>query len=112
MPTGVEFVPMIWGKRDIPEIGQAKGGVLLGFNEPERSEQSNLTVEEALALWPQLEATKMRLGSPAPAHGPKGMRWLEQFMAGCAEKKLRVDFICLHWYGPNQIQCRGIASPD
>ena len=71
MPAGVEFVPMIWGKRDIPEIEavEKKDGVLLGFNEPEREKQANMTVEEALELWPKLEATKMRLGSPAPAGG-------------------------------------------
>ena len=102
MPAGVEFVPMIWGKRDIPAIGQMKGKVLLGFNEPEREKQSNMTVEEALEVWPKLEATKMRLGSPAPAGGgarPGG--WLDRFMAGVREKEYRVDFICLHWYGQN-----------
>jgi len=104
MPTGVEFVPMIWGKRDIPSIGKlsGEGRPLLGFNEPDRKDQGNMTVEEALAEWPKLEATKMRLGSPAPAGGgarPGG--WLDLFMSGCKEKGYRVDFICLHWYGPN-----------
>ena len=104
MPAGVEFVPMIWGKRDIPEIEavEKKDGVLLGFNEPEREKQANLTVEEALDLWPKLEATKLRLGSPAPAGGgarPGG--WLDRFMAGSKERGYRVDFICLHWYGEN-----------
>ena len=102
MPTGVEFVPMIWGKRDIPAIDKVSGvgKVLLGFNEPDREKQGNITVEEALAEWPKLEATKMRLGSPAPAGGgarPGG--WLDRFMAGCKEKGYRVDFVCLHWYG-------------
>ena len=102
MPAGVEFAPMIWGKKDIPEIDKAaaSGTVLLGFNEPNREKQANMTVEEALDLWPRLEATRMRLGSPAPAGGgatPGG--WLDRFMAGCQERGYRVDFICLHWYG-------------
>ena len=102
IPSGVEFVPMIWGKRDLPAIGQVKGKVLLGFNEPDREKQAHLTVEEALELWPQLAATQMWLGSPAPAGGgarPGG--WLDRFMTGAKEKGLRVDFICLHWYGEN-----------
>ena len=102
LPQGVEFVPMIWGKRDIPEIGRVNGKILLGFNEPDREKQANMTVEEALQIWPRLEATGMRLGSPAPAGG--GARpdsWLDRFMAGAKEKGCRVDFVCLHWYGGN-----------
>ena len=104
MPSGVEFVPMIWGKKDIPSINKVagEGKTLLGFNEPNKSKQADMTVEEALDLWPKLEATKMRLGSPAPAGGgatPGG--WLDRFMTGCKEKGYRVDFICLHWYGEN-----------
>jgi len=102
VPAGVEFVPMIWSKRDIPAIGKAHshGDVLLGFNEPERKKQADITVDEALDLWPKLEATQMRLGSPAPAGGgarPGG--WLDRFMTGCKERGYRVDFVCLHWYG-------------
>ena len=43
--------------------------MLLGFNEPDLAEQANMTVEKALELWPRLEATGMRLGSPAVACG-------------------------------------------
>lgn len=104
LPQGVEFVPMIWGKKDFSEIQKAKnyGKVLLGFNEPDREKQANMTVEEALDVWPKLEATKMRIGSPVPAGGgarPGG--WLDRFMTGAKEKGYRVDFVCLHWYGEN-----------
>jgi len=102
LPDGVEFVPMIWGKKDLPVSGQIKGKVLLGFNEPDREKQANMTVEEALQAWPQLEATQMRLGSPAPAGGPaRPGGWLDRFMTGAREKGYRVDFICVHWYGEN-----------
>ena len=102
LPQGVEFIPMIWGNRDIPEIGRVSGKVLLGFNEPDREKQANMTVEEALEIWPKLEATGMRLGSPAPAGGgARADGWLDRFMAGAKEKGYRVDFVCLHWYGEN-----------
>jgi hypothetical protein len=59
-----------------------------------------MTVSQALALWPQLMATGMTLGSPAVASGadtPGG--WLDQFMAGAKARGYRVDFITVHWYG-------------
>jgi hypothetical protein len=103
-PAGVEFVPMIWGEKSLtPDaLRQAKrnGDTLLGFNEPDFAAQSNLSVERALDLWPQLESTGMRLGSPAVAVGAdKDGGWLDRFMTGAKERGYRVDFITLHWYG-------------
>ncbi|ATE56626.1 sigma-70 family RNA polymerase sigma factor [Actinosynnema pretiosum] len=104
IPQGVEFVPMIWGAKTVTPANLAavkgQGGTLLGFNEPDLGEQSNMSVEQALDLWPQLQATGMRLGSPAVAYGgDKAGGWLDRFMAGARQRGLRVDFITLHWYG-------------
>ncbi|HEV7963959.1 MAG TPA: sigma-70 family RNA polymerase sigma factor [Actinoplanes sp.] len=103
-PSGVEFVPMIWGKANVTDatLAQAKseGKVLLGFNEPDMGGQANMSVEDALAAWPKLEATGMRLGSPAVAYGgDTAGGWLDRFMSGAKDKGLRVDFITVHWYG-------------
>ncbi len=102
---GIQFVPMIWGQKNVtaPELAAAKAtgaGILLGFNEPNVHGQSNMTVAEAIADWPQLEATGMRLGSPAVGTGEdvKPHGWLVQFMAQVIAKGYRVDFICLHPY--------------
>ena len=56
LPEGVEFVPMIWGKKNLPDIDKVigRGKVLLAFNEPERKKQGNITVEVALEAWPKL----------------------------------------------------------
>jgi RNA polymerase sigma factor (sigma-70 family) len=103
-PSGVDFVPMIWGSASVTAsaLSQARsaGHYLLGFNEPDRGDQANLSVAQALDLWPQLMATGLTLGSPAVATGgdtPGG--WLDQFMSGAASRGYRVDFITLHWYG-------------
>jgi Glycosyl hydrolase catalytic core len=103
-PRGVSFVPMIWGPGSVTAAGlrQARqaGHVLLTFNEPDMGSQSNMTVDQALRLWPQLMATGMRLSSPAVAYGgdtPGG--WLDQFLRGAAARHYRVNFIALHWYG-------------
>lgn len=103
-PAGVEFVPMIWGAGAVndTELNRARslGTTLLGFNEPDMAGQADMSVEQALTLWPRLQATGMRLGAPAVAFGgdrPGG--WLDRFMSGAAARGYRVDFIPLHWYG-------------
>lgn len=103
-PAGVQFVPMIWGPNSATKgnLRQARreGPYLLGFNEPDNAGQSNMTVAQALALWPRLMATHLKLGSPAVATDaatPGG--WLDQFMKGARTDGYRVNFIAVHWYG-------------
>lgn len=102
--TSARFVPMIWGAKSVndAELARAKaaGDVLLGFNEPDFDSQADMSVEQALKLWPRLQATGMRLGSPAvavDAARPGG--WLDKFISGTRARGYRVDFIALHWYG-------------
>lgn len=108
LPPEVAFTPMVWGYWG-QEAGLAKLGEkaklagqtdLLGFNEPDGKDQANLSVEKALAAWPALMRTGLRLGSPACVHPDK--EWMQAFMKGVEERKLRVDFICMHSYaGPD-----------
>jgi hypothetical protein len=103
-PRGVQFVPMIWGAGSVTTatLRQARheGHYLLGFNEPDNAGQSNLTVTQALHLWPRLMSTGMTLGSPAVATGAATAGgWLDRFMAGAAADHYRVNFIAVHWYG-------------
>ena len=102
-PSGIEFVPMIWGRDSIQEgTLQAASNykALLGFNEPDRLDQADMQVKEAIDLWPHMMAANVRLGSPAPANADgSDSDWLGSFMKEAVEKGLRVDFICLHWYG-------------
>ncbi|WP_413807675.1 glycosyl hydrolase [Streptomyces sp. OE57] len=103
-PKGVEFVPTIWGPGSVndAELGKAakEGKNLLTFNEPDLSSQANMSVEQALDLWPRLEKTGLKLGAPAvAANADKPGAWLDQFMKGAAKRHLRVDFIPVHWYG-------------
>lgn len=100
------FVPMVFSARALLELN-AIGDVmrqlpetqtrhLLGFNEPDHAGQSNMSVDEAIRLWPQLQSTGLRLGSPATtnAAGP----WLDQFMTKARRANLRVDFLTVHCY--------------
>ncbi|MBO0359201.1 T9SS type A sorting domain-containing protein [Hymenobacter sp. BT186] len=68
----------------------------LGFNEPNGADQANMTVKQALAEWPNLMQTGLRLGSPAPTDGGTG--WLYQFMDKADSAGYRVDFVAVHFY--------------
>ncbi|MFJ4685200.1 glycosyl hydrolase [Streptomyces sp. NPDC091377] len=103
-PEGVEYVPMIWGPGSVTdaELGAAakEGTTLLGFNEPDHGGQANMSPEQALDLWPRLQATGLRMGAPAVATGADvADGWLDRFMKGAEQRGLRVDFIPVHWYG-------------
>jgi hypothetical protein len=108
---GLDFVPMIKGTphfrpglfEGVTKMAQEKKAAhLLGYNEPERKDQGNLTVAAALELWPKLEAIGLPLGSPAPSSDGGGMKWLDEFMASAKQKKCRIDFLALHWYRSNK----------
>lgn len=107
-PQGIEFIPMVWGLKDDPKLDttvaalaeKKKAGTfttVLGFNEPDGKDQANMTVEAALEKWPKLMETGLRLGSPSAVHADSA--WMAEFMREAEKRKLRVDFITVHWYG-------------
>ncbi|MEW2426590.1 sigma-70 family RNA polymerase sigma factor [Micromonospora sp. NPDC047644] len=114
-PRGATFVPMIRSAENVTaaELARARaaGPYLLTFNEPDLPEQANMTVEQALDLWPQLMATGSKLGSPAVAWGaPDPQGWLDRFMTGAQARGHRVDFITLHWFGADFTTATAVAQ--
>jgi hypothetical protein len=109
IPDNVEYVPMFWGKGSVnaDNLARIKGLIadgkvkyVLGFNEPDGAKQANMTVDEAIALWPELETLNIPLGSPATV-SPNN-EWMIEFMQKADALNLRVDFIAVHNYGgPN-----------
>lgn len=107
--TTPSFVPMIRSARSMDQgaikyatsqLPLTKAKNLLGFNEPDVRSQANMTVDQAISLWPQLQTTGLRLGSPATAN-PSSL-WLEEFMSKAKSRGLRVDFMTMHCYAwPN-----------
>ncbi|HEX9229634.1 MAG TPA: glycosyl hydrolase [Arthrobacter sp.] len=100
-----DFIPMIWGKESVrrkdleevqSELHVTGAAELLGFNEPDHPEQADMSVDTAVELWPALESSGLRLGSPAPVQALGD--WLKEFMDRAASKDLRVDFITMHSY--------------
>jgi hypothetical protein len=109
-PSGIEFTPMLWGgKRDNETIAALlqeevisnfqTGQVLRlhGFNEPDKADQSNISVARALELWPLLESIGIPLVSPSCAE-PEG-QWMQEFMSNATADCKRVDWVGVHWYG-------------
>ncbi|MFH6772330.1 glycosyl hydrolase [Gaetbulibacter aestuarii] len=106
VPENVEYVPMFWGKGSVTEanltrikglIDEGKVKYVLGFNEPDGANQANMTVDEAIALWPQLETLGVPLGSPATVSPDNS--WMQEFMQRADAEGLRVDFVTVHSYG-------------
>lgn len=109
-PEGVEFVPMLWDEKhvtteninylkELAENEEIK--YLLGFNEPDLESQANMTVDEAIALWPQLESVGVPLGSPVTTSPNKD--WMNEFMDKAIENNLRVDFVAIHIYDRSNV---------
>lgn len=101
----LEYVPMRHGKtwpaysniNTKPSVTHA-----LGYNEPDRPDQANATVDEALAAWPEMLKSGLRAGSPSPSDASVGADWLFEFMRRADSLNYRVDFIPVHWYKGGQ----------
>lgn len=117
---GAEFVPMVWGGSGLTpdevsaavERAVAAGHTtVLGFNEPDRDDQANMTVEQAVALWPSMVADDdVLVGSPATSSDASGQEWMREFMTQVTDRNLRVDFLAVHWYGWGEGSCDADAA--
>ncbi len=122
--TASQFDPMIWGHTgkeqsasgvasEIAGIVSAGYKAVLGFNEPDNTGQSNMSVATAISLWPSFDDPSLRLGSPATQGNSTGLMWIQNFMSQVnadTTGKLRVDFIATHWYGWNSGSCDAKAA--
>jgi len=100
--TDAEYAPMQWGGGYSTGINsKQKSTQLLAFNEPDSAVQANLTVAQAIANWPSLMQSGLRLGAPAVSDSGTtgtGLDWIYSFMNQATNLGYRVDFIPIHWY--------------
>ncbi len=91
-----EFVPEKWGAGGSGKSLYTLEDVshLIGYNEPDHTEQSNVSVEKAIEEWPILQKTGLRLGSPATTD----FNWLYSFMSEAKKRNYRVDYVVIHAY--------------
>lgn len=69
---------------------------LLGYNEPDNSNQSNVTVENTIRDWPDMLKAGLRLGSPAPCHARNS--WSDAFWKYINLYNYRCDIAVGHIY--------------
>ncbi|KAJ3909621.1 hypothetical protein F5879DRAFT_36652 [Lentinula edodes] len=117
LPSGIEHVPMQWGQANIEAfentVKEAGAKYVLGFNEPEQPSQSNINATAAASLWQKymnpLSASGIKIGAPAVSSAPEGKTWLDDFFSAC-DKKCKIDFLPLHWYGQGSQYFLGYLS--
>jgi autotransporter-associated beta strand protein len=112
IPADTSFHPMQWGSfswdigsdqgplwQNYPNWRKRSDGVhLLGFNEPDRTDQSNMTLSQVVSLWPRLQELDLPLVSPAPGTSS----WLSGFYTQADALGYRVDYTAVHTYpGPS-----------
>jgi autotransporter-associated beta strand protein len=98
-----EYIPMMWsGSSGTSGINSKQGSTqVLGFNEPDQTNQANMTVAQAIAAWPALMRSGLRVGAPAVSDSGlagQGPNWLYSFMAQATNLGYRVDYVPIHWY--------------
>lgn len=95
-----EYVP-IRQTRDWPSWSEINANNtathLLGYNEPDHTEQHGgeiIPVDYAIAEWPKMMESGLRLGSPATTD----FNWLYEFIRKCDSLNYRVDYVAIHAY--------------
>lgn len=73
---------------------------VLGYNEPDHTDQANCTPIQAIRQWPELFKSGLRLGSPTPDAIRKD--WLVKFLELADSLNYRVDFVVGHMYWNGQ----------
>jgi hypothetical protein len=118
------FVPMVWGHTgseqtasgiasEVSSAVSAGYSYILGFNEPDNTSQSNISVATAISLWPSFKNPSLRVGAPATQGNSAGLTWIKNFMSQVnadTTGTLQVDFIATHWYGWNAGSCDAKAA--
>jgi autotransporter-associated beta strand protein len=105
------FYPMFWSapsQNTINTTLTTNPQYILGFNEPDVSTQSNMTVAQAITSWTTISSTtvtynanhgtNIQLVSPAVSDTSAGEAWLKSFMSQATTAGLKVDAVAFHWY--------------
>jgi Glycosyl hydrolase catalytic core len=111
-----EYVPMSWLKGGVSDSsinnGIKKTGLTsyLAFNEPENTKEANITVI-ALPHYKKLLRAGHRMRAPVMMEGDL-KKWLDTFTDFAEQQKLRIDFVCVHWYDWDNWLSTKDTNPD
>ncbi len=121
--NGISFYPMVWNaglnkdnisrlKKDYPQTGW-----ILGYNEPNLTDQANMVPSVAAKSWPELRSFSKEVGmslmSPALNYGTLSgysdpVVWLDEFIGCDGIGPDAFDAIALHCYMPNAAGMRSM----
>src|SRR3954467_11908110 len=105
----VRRLPAWWqGGQSTAELDsmRANGDIIIGTNEPD-SGHLGMTVDDAIAIWPQFMALGNRLAAPS---ADIGGTWLPDFMNKIALHGYRVDVMNVHYYTRNTNPVSAVAD--
>ncbi|KAJ5982429.1 hypothetical protein N7451_012529 [Penicillium sp. IBT 35674x] len=121
IPSGEEYVPMLWGSVDVDswaaavKTALADGSThLMGFNEPDSSSQADMSYSNAATYYKQhltIYADHAKLISPAVTSSTttgKGLSWLSSFLSECTDCK--ISAVAVHWYGNTLAELKSFVT--
>lgn len=113
----MDFIPMLWngnfntGAVESFLLANPHVRYLLVMNEPNLTDQANLTPAQAAAIWPSYEAVAARTGvkivGPAITWGTQSgysdpVAWLDAFYTAYRNanggRDPQIDYLAFHWY--------------
>ncbi|WP_428741661.1 glycosyl hydrolase, partial [Tenacibaculum sp.] len=97
--ASIEYVPMrhnLYWPSFNPAYTQEGYTHFLAYNEPDRPDQANMSVQTCIDNWKYFLKSGLRVGSVATSDPFNG--YLGNFMAAAEAQNLRVDFIPIHAY--------------
>lgn len=110
---GIDFCPMIWNGNYNPDNirnykrAHPEAEYILAFNEPNLTDQANMTPAEAAVFWPDIvslaDELGMKLISPAMNYGTlegysDPWKWLDEFLQQPGVSADDIDGIAVHCY--------------
>lgn len=123
--SDIDYCPMCWsGSYSADRIrayvkAHPNTKYLLGFNEPNLTDQANMTPQRAGELWPAVvrlaKELNLKLGAPAMNYGTLSgysnpIKWLDEFLSIDSVSIDDIDFIPIHCYMMNPSAVKGYVE--
>lgn len=105
--SNIEFVPMMWKETSAANAQSRISGLVdqgydyvLTFNEPDFTDQCNMTVDEVYETYKGCQDDRIQVSAPVSAIWPKASEnWFQPFAAKvAADPDMDYDFIAIHCY--------------
>lgn len=110
---GIDNVPMLWGAGQVNATITGNSQWVMGFNEPDQPDQSNISAANAAVMWQQIEQNYPNRKLVAPAPSQLHPNWLVDFRNAYIAKygkPPRLDALAMHCYMATAADCMELAQ--